>query len=94
MNHQKRKILNSGVFVLLGLCGQAHADLRAMLIPLPAYQVGTEGVAVDSLEDMEQLFEGYYIPIDMKALGQSNNSFAMAGFKNIYYPTSACFWTM
>lgn len=30
---------------------------------------------------MEQLFEGYYIPIDMKALGQANNSFAMAGFK-------------
>lgn len=31
---------------------------------------------------MEQLFQGYYIPIDMKALGQSGNSFAMAGFKN------------
>lgn len=31
---------------------------------------------------MEQLFEGYYIPIDMKALGQAGNSFAMAGFKN------------
>lgn len=31
---------------------------------------------------MEKLFEGYYIPIDMKALGTSGNSFAMAGFKN------------
>lgn len=31
---------------------------------------------------MEQLFEGYYIPIDMKALGAAGNSFAMAGFKN------------
>lgn len=31
---------------------------------------------------MEQLFEGYYIPIDMKALGSSGNSFAMAGFKS------------
>jgi ABC-type dipeptide/oligopeptide/nickel transport system ATPase subunit len=31
---------------------------------------------------MEKLFEGYYIPIDMKALGQANNNFAMAGFKS------------
>jgi len=31
---------------------------------------------------MERLFEGYYIPIDMKALGSSGNGFAMAGFKN------------
>ena len=31
---------------------------------------------------MEKLFEGYYIPIDMKALGMASNSFAMAGFKN------------
>lgn len=31
---------------------------------------------------MEQLFEGYYIPIDMKMLGQAGNSFAMAGFKS------------
>lgn len=31
---------------------------------------------------MEQLFQGYYIPIDMKALGSNQASFAMAGFKN------------
>lgn len=31
---------------------------------------------------MEKLFEGYYIPIDMKALGQASNSFAMSGFKS------------
>jgi phage/plasmid-associated DNA primase len=31
---------------------------------------------------MEQLFQGYYIPIDMKALGTANAAFAMAGFKN------------
>ena len=31
---------------------------------------------------MERLFEGYYIPIDMKALGAASNSFSMAGFKN------------
>lgn len=31
---------------------------------------------------MEKLFEGYYIPIDMKSLGSSQNGFAMAGFKN------------
>jgi len=31
---------------------------------------------------IEKLFEGYYIPIDMKALGQSSNSFAMSGFKS------------
>lgn len=31
---------------------------------------------------MEKLLEGYYIPIDMKALGSANNGFAMAGFKN------------
>lgn len=31
---------------------------------------------------MEKLFEGYYIPIEMKALGQAGNSFAMAGFKS------------
>lgn len=31
---------------------------------------------------LEKLFEGYYIPIDMKALGSANSSFAMAGFKN------------
>ena len=31
---------------------------------------------------MEQLFTGYYIPIDMKALGSAQGAFAMAGFKN------------
>lgn len=31
---------------------------------------------------MEKLFEGYYIPIDMKALGATNGSFSMAGFKH------------
>lgn len=30
----------------------------------------------------EQLFEGYYIPINMKALGSASDSFAMSGFKN------------
>lgn len=30
---------------------------------------------------LEKLFEGYYIPIDMKALGSQSSSFAMAGFK-------------
>lgn len=34
------------------------------------------------LRIMEKLFEGYYIPIDMKALGSSSNGFSMAGFKN------------
>jgi Family of unknown function (DUF5906) len=34
------------------------------------------------LRIMEKLFEGYCIPIDMKALGSSGNGFAMAGFKN------------
>lgn len=31
---------------------------------------------------MERLFEGYYIPIDMKTLGTASAAFAMAGFKN------------
>lgn len=31
---------------------------------------------------MEKLFEGYYIPIDMKLLGSANAAFAMTGFKN------------
>jgi hypothetical protein len=30
--------------VLLSLCGAARADLQAQLMPLPAFQVGTEGV--------------------------------------------------
>jgi hypothetical protein len=30
--------------LLLNLCGTARADLDADLVPLPAFQVGTEGV--------------------------------------------------
>lgn len=43
MKHHQRKFLAAAA-TLLGVCGQAHADLRAVLLPLPVFQVGTEGV--------------------------------------------------
>jgi hypothetical protein len=34
------------------------------------------------LRIMENLFEGYSIPVDMKAMGSLNNGFSLSGFKN------------
>jgi hypothetical protein len=44
VKHPNRKILAAVAAAALGLASQAHADLRARLLPMPTYQVGTQGV--------------------------------------------------